>query len=107
MRSCLDTTSLWLQDKATAEETSIAANAAYYVVSNAYYAASYAYYAAYYAANAASNDHYAAFYAANAAYNAAKVYNKDLGYYLNILKTMIKDLSKLERLFYDLNKEEI
>jgi hypothetical protein len=58
-----------------------------------------------YAANAAN----AAAYAAYAAYAAATsiTREKKLKQYLNMLQTMIKDMTELEKILYDLNQEEL
>jgi hypothetical protein len=94
----------WLDGKTVSlKELCAAANAAY--AANAANAAAYAAYAAYAAANAAN----AAAYAAYAAYAAATsiTREKKLKQYLNMLQTMIKDMTELEKILYDLNQEEL
>ena len=92
VRKSLDTTALWLVDKASADE--VYAYAAYIVSASAAYSAVYAADAAYYAATSA------AYLAVDA---AAKAKDKDLKHYYEELVRMIKDLTELDKLIYDIN----
>jgi hypothetical protein len=109
VRKALDTTALWLIDKASSDEvyaahsaysTASAADAAYYAV----YAASNAdaaYYAAYYAAV------YAYYAACSASAATAASSRKGIKHYYEELLGMIKRLTELDKLIYDLNDKEL
>ena len=97
VRKSLDTTALWLVDKVSADEVYaayiVSASAAYTAYSSAISAA-YAADAAYYAATSA------AYLAVDA---AAKAKDKDLKHYYEELVRMIKDLTDLDKLIYDID----
>ena len=100
VKACINTVELWLKGKATAEEcvavTNIAytAHAAAYAINTAYTAsyATYAAYAAYYSAYAAAK------VAANTIIDSDKAAEK----YLAHLNKMIKDLTPIERVLYNI-----
>ena len=100
VRKSLDTAALWLVDKASADEVYAASSA----ISPAYAAAAAtAYSAAYSAVYAADAAYYAAYYAADLAVDAAaKAKDKDLKHYYEELVRMIKDLTELDKLIYDI-----
>ena len=101
VRKSLDTTALWLVDKASADEVYASAN----YTACAYYAAAYATASAaaatVYAASATSAYFYAATSASAA--SAAKAKGKDLKHYYEELVRMIKDLTDLDKLIYDID----
>ena len=115
VKACIDTVELWLKGKATVKECEAAAYAAANAINNVAYNASAAYYSAYYSAYytayaaadatyaAAHIAHYAA-YAANAKAggNGTTFYNKAMEKYLNHLNEMIKDLTSIERILFNI-----
>ena len=112
VKACINTVELWLKDKATAKECVTASYAIYTHITHAANASSYAARSAYAAYTASTADAiYYADYAANAAANAANVkaggngttfYNKAMEKYLNHLNEMIKDLTPIEKVLFNI-----
>ena len=103
VKDCLDTVELWLKSKATAEECNATADATFALGDT---------YAAVDAANAARAASYSAYFAADtAAYTACAAtdatstanYDKAIKKYLNHLNKMIKDLTPIEKVLFDIN----
>jgi hypothetical protein len=108
----LDVVGKWLKGEATQAEVEAAYHAATAAIHAAYYNAANADYAAYHAAqsadyaayHAAQSANYAAYHAAQSAYHAAAAAenrDKKIKEYYEKAKTIISNLSELEKLVYD------
>ena len=113
VRKSLDTTALWLVDKASTDEV-YASALSQTVTASAYSSAISAAYAAdaavsaYSSASAASSASYAYSYAYLSAYCSASTKDKNNAskhYYKELIR-MIKDLTELDKLIYDLTDKE-
>ena len=116
VKTCIDTVELWLKGKATAKECQAAADASYasaYAADHAiHYTAHSAANAIYYTANAINTAYtasYAAYAAYYSAYAAAKVAantiidsDKAAEKYLAHLNKMIKDLTPIEKVLFNM-----